>query len=97
MTARYLLKVTDEAAARLESWLGGGLRIVPAGPEDPLADLRVDDGFIPEFNRAEAGRRLARIEPVGVAGLDAITDAEYEPIARRLRSGGPLYHAGGPG
>jgi hypothetical protein len=35
-------------------------------------------------------------QPVTVAGLDAITDEEYEVIARRLRTSGPLYHAGGP-
>lgn len=35
-------------------------------------------------------------EPVTVAGLDAITDEEYEFIARRLRTSGPRYHAGGP-
>lgn len=34
---------------------------------------------------------------VPVAGLDAVTDEEIEPIQARLRSGGPLYHAGGPG
>jgi hypothetical protein len=34
---------------------------------------------------------------VTVAGLDAVTDDEYEVIARRLRTSGPLYHAGGPG
>jgi hypothetical protein len=34
---------------------------------------------------------------VPVAALDGITDDEYEFIARRLRTGGPLYHAGGPG
>jgi len=32
-----------------------------------------------------------------VAGLDGITDGEYEHIAARLRTSGPLYHAGGPG
>lgn len=36
-------------------------------------------------------------QPVTVAGLDAVTDEEYEFIARRLRTSGPLYHAGGPG
>lgn len=36
-------------------------------------------------------------EPAVIAGLDAITDEEYEFIARRLRTSGPLYHAGGPG
>lgn len=35
-------------------------------------------------------------EPVVIAGLDAITDEEHEFIARRLRTSGPLYHAGGP-
>lgn len=35
-------------------------------------------------------------QPVTVAGLDAITGEEYEFIARRLRTSGPLYHAGGP-
>jgi hypothetical protein len=106
MTARYLLKITDESAQRLEKWLAGRILIVPARPEghDPLADLRLHDipgapeleGVIPDGNRAEAERRLARIEPVVIAGLDAITDEEYEVIERRLRSSGPLYHAGGP-
>jgi hypothetical protein len=36
-------------------------------------------------------------EPVDIAGLDAITDEEHAFIARRLRTSGPLYHAGGPG
>lgn len=39
----------------------------------------------------------APIVAVPVAGLDAITDEEYEVIAGRLRSSGPIYHAGGPG
>ena len=34
---------------------------------------------------------------VPVAGLDAITDEEYEHIAQRLRTSGPRYHHGGPG
>jgi hypothetical protein len=36
-------------------------------------------------------------QPVTIAGLDAITDEEVEFIARRLRTSGPIYHAGGPG
>jgi hypothetical protein len=35
-------------------------------------------------------------EPVDIAGLDAITDEEYQFIGRRLSTSGPLYHAGGP-
>lgn len=29
---------------------------------------------------------------VPVAGLDAVTEEEIEPISARLRTGGPLYH-----
>lgn len=95
---RYLLKVTDEGAARLESWLGGMIRLVPADPADIMADLRdPENGGVPDRHHAEAKRRLAAREPVVVAGLDAITDEEYETIAPRLRTSGPLYHAGGPG
>ena len=104
MTARYLLKVTDTGAARLEKWLGGRMQLVPfLDTDDPLADLRYGDdapeelrGSVPDYNRAEADRRLARIKPVEVTGLDAITDDEYEVIGQRLRTSGPLYHAGGP-
>lgn len=109
MTARYLLTITDESAARLEKWLGGAIQLEPMRNQriyDPLADLRVppDDprnsgvgpGYLPDNNRAEAERRLAALAPVTIAGLDAITDEEYEFIARRLRTSGPLYHAGGP-
>lgn len=72
MTARYMIKLTDEAAWTLEGWLGGRLQIVPAA--DPLGTPGA----------------------VSIAGLDAITDEEYEVIGKRLRSSGPLYHAGGP-
>jgi hypothetical protein len=29
--------------------------------EDPLADLRMEDGLVPDYNRAEADRRLAHV------------------------------------
>lgn len=45
-----------------------------------------------------------RIGPVGlgepgvpVTGLDAVTAEECTAITERLATGGPLYHAGGPG
>lgn len=70
--ADYLLRVADQDAALLESWLGGKLLIVPAG-----------------------SRMLLR--PVAVAGLDALTAAGVTVISARLSTGGPEYHAGGPG
>jgi len=110
VTARYLVTLTDEGAARLEKWLGSKVQLISfTGTTDPLADLRYTEaycrlhdapelaGAVPDYHRAEADRRLARLAPVDVQGLDAITDEEYEFIARRLRTGGPLYHAGGPG
>jgi hypothetical protein len=33
---------------------------------------------------------------VDIAGLDAVTDDEIGPALARLRTGGPIYHAGGP-
>jgi hypothetical protein len=101
---RYLITVTADSAQRLEKWLGGMLLITPAGPDgalagqgwDPLADLRNEDGYVPDDNRAEADRRLARIEPVQVAGLDAVFDIELANVDARLRAAGPRYHAGGP-
>jgi hypothetical protein len=36
-------------------------------------------------------------EPVDIAGLDAVNDDELSQVDARLRTGGPLYHAGGPG
>lgn len=83
MTARYLLTVTDETAARLERWLGGKLLISPATPDGLMGDV------LAPF--------MGDVGPAEVAGLDAITDAEYKPIGRRLRTSGPLYHQGGPG
>lgn len=83
MTARYLLTITDEDAARLERWLGGALIIGPVMPP----------GLTGQILRPFMGD----VEPVTVTGLDAITDAEYKSIARRLRTSGPPYHAGGPG
>jgi hypothetical protein len=83
MTARYLLTLTDEAAALLERWLGGALWVTPATA--PRADP-VPGGVL----LSPAPRHVT------VAGLDAITDAEYEVIGKRLRASGPLYHAGGP-
>jgi hypothetical protein len=82
MTARYLLKVTDGDAVRLEGWLGGGLQIAPVTPGGVLGEV------LAPF--------MGDIEPVPIAGFDAITDKEYETIARRLRTSGPIYHAGGP-
>jgi hypothetical protein len=80
MTARYLLTITDEDAVRLERWLGGQLVISPVLP----------GGLTGEILKPFTGD----VEPVTVAGLNAITDKEYKVIARRLRTGGPLYHAG---
>ena len=98
--ARYLILVTDENAARLESWLGSKVQLVPFRGDEPvdlLADLRAgEDGHIPDYERAEADRRLARIKPVDIAGLDAVTDEDVAPALERLRTGGPIYHAGGP-
>jgi hypothetical protein len=34
-------------------------------PGDPLADLRADDGHVPDWNRAEARRRLASRQETG--------------------------------
>ena len=34
---------------------------------------------------------------VPVAGLDAVTAEECAAITERLATGGPVYHAGGPG
>ena len=59
--------------------------------DDDAARLERWLGFRAVITPASGGS-----EPVAVAGLDAITDEEYEFIARRLRSSGPLYHAGGP-
>ena len=54
-----------------------------------------------EWVERRLGGRLLIGSPGGfttsVAGLDAITDEEAAPIQARLRSSGPLYHAGGPG
>ena len=47
---------------------------VPPG-EDPLADLRAEDGHVPDYNRAEAERRLA----VQRAGFLATGDANDCP------------------
>jgi hypothetical protein len=43
------------------------------------------------------GERNGADISVLVAGLDAITGEEYEVIAKRLRTSGPLYHVRGPG
>ena len=97
---RYLISVTEANAAKLESWLGSKVQIVPFlgdPPEDFLTDLRVEDGHIPDYHRAEADRRIARFSPVDIAGLDAVTDDELAPILARLRTGGPIYHVKGPG
>jgi hypothetical protein len=95
---RYLINVTEADADRLESWLGSKVQIVPFLPEeDLLADLRVGDGHVPDYNLAEADRRLERVRPVDITGLDAVSEEEVASIKQRLRSGGPLYHAGGPG
>lgn len=37
------------------------LHELPAG--DPLADLRAEDGHVPDYNRAEANRRLSAVGP----------------------------------
>lgn len=64
-----MLRVRDDDAARLESWLGGRLLIVPAGA------------------------RMHFVQPVTVAGLDALTGAEVTVIDARLSAGRPEYHA----
>jgi hypothetical protein len=43
---------------------------------------------------------VAWTRPAGnvlIAGLDAVSDDELTEIDERLRTSGPLYHAGGPG
>jgi hypothetical protein len=95
---QYLLTVSDKDARLLESWLGSQVILAPAHGDgaDPLADLRVSDGHVPDYHRAEAGKRLAALGPVPVAGLDAITVIESALARERLSRSGPLYHAGGP-
>ena len=60
--------------------------------------LTVTDSDAARLERWAGGRKVIApasgigAEPVTVAGLDAITGEEYEFIARRLRTSGPLYH-----
>lgn len=79
---RYLLTMSAAQAAKLEAMLGSAVVITPAVAGD-----------VPGHAQGPPGRWPPRAV---VAGLDGITDEEYEVIARRLRTSGPLYHAGGP-
>lgn len=96
---RYVITVTDEDAARLEKWLGGRIIIMPAYDPglDLLAGLRTAEGFVPDGKRAVADEILEKVRPAGLTGVDAVTDEELTFLDDRLKAGGPLYHAGGPG
>lgn len=65
--------------------------------------LRIRDADAARLESWCGGRLLitpagaGQVWPVPVAGLDALTDAEVTVIDARLASGGPTYHAGGPG
>jgi hypothetical protein len=95
---RYVITVTDKDAARLEKWLGGRVIIMPAYDPglDLLASLRTAEGLVPDDKRAVADEILEKVRPAGLAGIDAVSDAELRSVDARLRTGFAIYHAGGP-
>jgi hypothetical protein len=86
MSARYLLTITDEDAARLEKWLGGALIIGPAHLQREGAACFVAGlDAITEVEAELIARRLSAFGPVYHAGGPA-GDAAHQESDATFRS-----------